>query len=437
MQKFTFLLIFGFLSFLSCTDEEKKDFPNIILIMADDMGYETLGCYGGLSYKTPTLDALAESGVRFENCISQPLCTPSRVKIMTGRYNYHNYTHFGRLVEGSYTFGNLLKETGYATCIAGKWQLNGLVYPEVFNDWNDASRPHKFGFDEYCLWQLTKPPKLGGRFADPLIEQNGKVLPRDKELYGPDIFCDFILDFIDRKKAQPFFVYYPMVLVHDPFDPTPDSEEWNNETERFQNDTVFFADMMTYADKIVGKIVNKLKALGLEDNTLVIFTADNGTHRRVFSKTSNGIVQGGKGNTTDAGTRVPLIVSWGANIKQPMVYDGLVEFSDFYATLAELAGVNSTSDGMSFLPVLQNRPQDYKRETVFVHYDPRWGQNVNRFRNQFVRSEEYKLYRDGSFYNVKHDVLEENDLSTEKLSPEVIKIKRELEKELSRHPELQ
>ena len=436
MEKFTFLLLLGFLSFSSCTEEEKIDLPNIILIMADDMGYETLSCYGGLSYQTPTLDALAESGIVFQNCISQPLCTPSRVKIMTGRYNYNNYTHFGRLREESYTFGNLLKEADYATCIAGKWQLNGLAYPEVFFDWNDAARPHKFGFDEYCLWQLTKQRKEGERYADPLIEQNGKVLPRDKDLYGPDLFCDFILDFMDRKKDQPFFIYYPMVLVHDPFGPTPDSPQWQDEPERLRNDTAYFADMMAYTDKIVGRIWSKLQTLGLEDNTLLIFTADNGTHPSIVSKTDQGWVRGGKGNTTDAGTRVPLIVYWGKNIKQPMVYEELIEFSDFFATFADVIDVKMGSNGKSFLPVLQNQPYDHQRETVFVHYDPRWGKNVNRFRNQFVRTKEYKLYRDGSFYNVKQDVLEKYDLSAEKLSPEVYEIKWELEKELSRHPEL-
>lgn len=117
--------------------------PNIVLIMADDLGYETLGCYGGKDYNTPNLDALASKGVRFEHCYSQPLCTPSRVQILTGRYNHRNYEQFGYLNPKEVTFANLLKNAGYKTCIAGKWQLGG-----------DARTIQDFGFDEHCLWNM-------------------------------------------------------------------------------------------------------------------------------------------------------------------------------------------------------------------------------------------------------------------------------------------
>jgi len=155
---------------------------------------------------------------------AQPLCTPSRVKLMTGEYNYRNYTTFGYLNPNQITFGNILHDAGYTTLIAGKWQLNGL-YGYKKQGWDDENRPHHFGFDQYCLWQLTKPGSKGGRYADPLIIQNGKQLPRDKDQYGPDVFSNFILNFLDREKnaKKPFFIYYPMVLTHSPFSPTPDS----------------------------------------------------------------------------------------------------------------------------------------------------------------------------------------------------------------------
>ena len=123
-------------------DETK---PNILLIMADDMGYECVGANGGGSYQTPTLDALSRRGLRFTRCHSQPICTPSRVQIMTGIYNHRNYIEFGLLDSGAVTFANLLQQQGYATCVAGKWQLKGGL-----------KGPHGFGFDEYCLWQLTR-----------------------------------------------------------------------------------------------------------------------------------------------------------------------------------------------------------------------------------------------------------------------------------------
>ena len=171
------LKLFSLLFFLfSCSMEKDDDRPNIILIMADDMGYECLSCYGSTSYQTPVLDKLASEGIQFNQCISQPLCTPSRVKIMTGLYNYKNYDYFGHLSNDSYTFGNLLKDAGYATCIVGKWQLNGLAYKEDLPYWDDKNRPVDFGFDEYALWQLTQRRGKGERFADPLIEQMGKYL---------------------------------------------------------------------------------------------------------------------------------------------------------------------------------------------------------------------------------------------------------------------
>ncbi|MBS0012146.1 MAG: sulfatase-like hydrolase/transferase, partial [Bacteroidales bacterium] len=148
MRLLCFLLI-AVISLLSCSRRETGENPNIVLIMADDMGYECLSCNGSLSYSTPILDDLAASGIRFTNCYSQPLCTPSRVKIMTGKYNYRNYEYFGYLDESEFTFGALMKDAGYATCIAGKWQLNGLAYKLPAYD--DNSRPHLFGFDEYCL----------------------------------------------------------------------------------------------------------------------------------------------------------------------------------------------------------------------------------------------------------------------------------------------
>lgn len=436
--KYIPLLFLAIGGLVACTSEPQVEYPNVILIMADDMGYETLSCYGGTSYETPNLDQMAADGIVFNHAISQPLCTPSRVKIMTGLYNYRNYEYFGRLGSDQKTFGHLMQENGYATCIAGKWQLNGLAYKEELGDWADASRPQQLGFDEHCLWQLTKERKEGERFANPLIQQNGQVLPRDEDSYGPDVFSQFILDFIDKKKDQPFFVYYPMVLVHDPFVPTPDSEAWSDPAKRYEADTSYFGDMMTYTDKIVGKIMGHLEKLELKDNTIVIFTGDNGTHPSIYSQTTQGIIQGGKGNTTDAGTHVPLIMHWGNQIEQAMRYDGLVEFSDFYASFADLLGIDLPTDGQSFLPVLKGQTKAPYRETAFVHYDPKWGKNVNRHRNQFVRTKDYKLYQDGAFYKLQNDQLEQTNLSSSTtLTAREIAIKKQLEEELKTHPAFQ
>ncbi len=410
---------------LSCGSDQ----PNVILIMADDMGAECLSMYGGTSYETPNLEQMGEEGIVVSHCIAQPLCTPSRVKLMTGLYNSRNYVRFGHLDTTWYNIGSLMKEAGYSTCISGKWQLNGLAYKELVKDWNDPTRPHQMGFDEYCLWQLTHTRNDGERFADPLIEQNGEVLETDLDDYGPDIFCDFILDYIDRKQEQPFFIYYPMVLVHDPFVPTPDSEEWKDRGDRYNGDTAYYRDMMAYTDKIVGKIIHKLEEKGIRENTLLIFTADNGTHTRIVSHTVDRKVKGAKGNTISDGVRVPLLISWPDKVKSALQFDGLIEFSDFFATLADLVDKEVTTDGHSFLPLLEGKPFK-ERETAKVHYDPRWGKNVNRYRNAFVQTTDYKLYQDGSFFELKEDILEQQSISADQLDAEQTKVYDRLEKEL-------
>lgn len=420
------------LGLISCNRTRDNEKPNVILIMADDMGYECLGCYGSLAYRTPVLDSLASQGMLFGQCHSQPLSTPSRVKLMTGLYNYRNYDYFDHLANNQYTFGNFMREAGYATCIAGKWQLNGISYKEEIPYWNDTTRADKFGFDEYCLWQYTKDRSEGERYSKPLIEQNGSILPTDEDDYGPDIFAEYIMGFIERKKDKPFFVYYPMALVHDPFVPTPLSECWEVTTDRYRNDVAYFNDMVFYADRIVGRIVNKLKELDLENNTILIFTGDNGTSTAIYTKTNSGIIRGGKGHTTDAGTHVPLIVCWPDVVRKGSVYDGLIEFSDFFPTLADIAGMDVDCDGQSFYRLLTGK--GYKpRKTLSVHYDPRWGNN-NRHRNQFVRDQSHKLYIDGRFFDLSNDIGEKNPLNPDSLTNRVKKIKVMLTDELNRHP---
>lgn len=376
--------------------------PNIILIMADDLGYECLSCYGSQSYTTPILDELARTGMKFEHCYSQPLCTPSRVKIMTGQYNFRNYTNFGVLDPSQKTFGHLLQGCGYATCVVGKWQLLGSVNQSK-KVRGTGSLPSQAGFDEHCLWQIMK---RGSRYKDPLMIRNGKPVEDFKGKYGPDISCDYALDFIDRHKARPFFLYFPMALVHDPFVPTPDSEDWNKKSHK--NNTKYFADMVAYMDKIVGRFIDKLDALGLRDNTLFIFTGDNGTHKSINSKMPDGFIRGNKGETPDAGTRVPLIANWPGVIPAGRVCGDLVDFSDFVPTFAEAVSTEIPAimpiDGQSFLPQLRGKKGN-PREWIFCHYDPRWGKRPKR---RFVRDKRWKLYANGDLYDVRADVLEQN-----------------------------
>lgn len=399
--------------------------PNIILIMCDDMGYECLSSNGSLSYSTPSLDKLARKGLRFTQCYSQPLCTPSRVKIMTGRYNSNNYIDFGYLDVREKTFGNVLKDAGYKTMIAGKWQLNGINTNE--EGCMDPERPYQFGFEEYCLWWLTEK---GSRYADPLIVQNGTRLETTIDDYGPDLVLDYILNFIERNKNEPFFVYYPMMLVHSPFQPTPDSPEWADPDKRNSTDNKFFKDMVEYTDKIVGKIFASLEEQDLLENTILIFTGDNGTNTDIITETKDGPYKGGKGRLFDNGTHVPLVISYPGGGKKAEVGSELIEFSDFLPTFADAAKTSLPPgiDGRSFYRLLAN--QRYKpRKYVFVHYYPNTT-NVSNRSGCFVRTKDYKLYTDGRFFDMQSDKWEKTPLNAEALSKEEKKVYKQLNKEL-------
>ncbi|MFT6864664.1 MAG: arylsulfatase A [Akkermansiaceae bacterium] len=401
---------------------EKK--PNIILIMADDVSWECFSCYGAEDYKTPNIDALAADGIRFQHCYSTPICTTSRVKLMTGKYNFRNYTHFGYLNPKEKTFAHLLKSAGYKTAIAGKWQLNGLYHNATGHQ--DATRPVQAGFDEYCLWQVTtaKGGKKGGeRFWSPPLEQNGKFLTKEDnhEKYGPDLMSDFLCDFMKRHKNDPIFIYYPAVLVHDPFVPTPDTigdrprtYDSNKQPKDKAAKKANFVAMVQYLDKLVGKIVKQVDDLGQLENTIILFTADNGTHVSLTSRWNGQDIKGGKGSTTDMGTHVPFVASWKGKSPKNLVLNDLIDFTDFYPTLAQAAGIelgkDDPIDGVSFLPQLEGK-KGSPREWVFCHYQPYWGGFKG---TQFARTQTHKLYPDGRFYHVLKDLKEETNLTQSK-----------------------
>jgi len=305
-NKWPYLLLLSILVIANtaCETEEKKAVrPNIILIMADDLGYETINANGGTSYQTPAIDQMAAEGIRFEHCYAQPLCTPSRVKIMTGLYNVRNYVRFGILDTTQTTFGHLFQEAGYATCVVGKWQLG-----------KDPMSPRKAGFDEHCLWQVTQgrvdTAGRDTRFSAPVLETNGELKAYGKTEFGPRIVADYGMGFMERsvKAEQPFLLYYPMILTHCPFSPTPDSPEWavdDTTVMKYKGKAHYFEDMVAYTDRIIGELNAKLEALGIKDNTLVIFTGDNGTDVPIVSMLNGREVAGAKGKSTDGGTECP------------------------------------------------------------------------------------------------------------------------------------
>lgn len=428
-----------------------KKRPNIILIMADDIGFEGISAYGSLSYKTPVLDKLAKEGMRFDYCYSQPICTPSRVEIMTGKYNFRNYTKFGQLDPKEITFGNLLKDAGYETLVAGKWQLGG-----------GAEKVRGFGFDNHCLWHIEGRES---RFWEPRIMIDGKVKTKEiKDRYGPDVICDYVTDFIKKPKSKPFFVYYPMTLVHYPYVPTPDSPEGGSRTREGHWDgkkggEEYFDDMVAYMDKCIGRVVDTLEKQGLRDNTLLIFTGDNGCTPNIYSKMPDRTIQGGKGYMTDAGTDVALIANWPGTVKPNQVTDALVDFTDLLPTLTQAAAVDIPDslaiDGKSFLPLLKG--DDYTgREWVFCHYtrngrvkrpnkkekqqatiEKNRGQMQQKKMGRFVRNRRYKLYDTGQFYDAENDVLEKKPIDLSKADSKTRDVHRQLKKVLDGYPKWQ
>jgi arylsulfatase A len=374
--------------------------PNIILILADDLGFETLGCYGGTSFKTPNLDKMARQGIRFENCYSQPLCTPSRLQLMTGKYNFRNYEKFGYLNQNETTFAHVLKSVGYSTCIAGKWQLRG-----------DEFAPYKSGFDEYCLWQITFS-SYNERYKNPKIVQNGKLTKYTKGEFGEDIFSRYLMDFMERHKDGPFLIYYPMVLTHAPFVPTPGTKDYDAfNPEKDKSDKIYFKDEVAYMDKVVGDISNKIRELNISENTLILFTGDNGTGGGVVSMIGDKKIPGMKGSVTEYGRHVPLIAMWNGKIKPGQVNEDLIDFTDFLPTLCDAVNIKLPetfiTDGFSFFPQLINK-KSTPREWSFCNFR----------KKRFIHNKEWKLYDTGEIFNIKNDpfektILTEKDLDTE------------------------
>ncbi len=405
--------------------------PNVILIMADDLGYETLGINGS-NYDTPVLDSLALNGINFTNAFSQPLCTPSRVKIMTGKPNYINYEYFTFLNSSEKTFGNLFKDSGYRTALVGKWQLNGVQFDLKNNQ--DLNRPYNFGFDEYCLWWLNE---RGSRFANPNIIENGKKLQLNIDDYGPDIFTNYIINFIDKNKENPFFIYYPMALVHDPFQPTPNSKDWIDQNKRQKgNKVIYFSEMVNYMDTVVGRIVNSLKKNNL-DNTILIFIGDNGTDNRVVTLNNGKKIRGAKGSTIKYSSNVPLIINWKKELKNNFQSDVLIDLTDFYSTFEDILDKKiKQSFGKSLLPLILKK--DYEeRKILITYYNPMWGNlNPKIKRGVYAQTKKYKLYKNGKFYNYSNDLLERSPLKFNDLSKKQKDIYKKLLQSLDTIPSL-
>jgi arylsulfatase A len=406
-------------------EHRERNRPNIVVIMADDLGVECLGCYGSEQYETPNLDRLAASGMRFLNAHSQPICTPSRVQLMTGIYNNRNYLRFGVLDPAAVTFGNLLRGAGYKTCIAGKWQLEG-----------GFDGPRRFGFDRYCLWQLTRRPS---RYPNPGFEIDGREVDFKNGQFGPDVASDYVNEFMAENKEGPFLVYYPMIAPHWPFVPTPDHPDWDptmwrdatGEPGGYRSDKYWDA-MVRYTDKMVGKVVDQVDRLGIAENTLILWTGDNGTFQGITSTWKGRQYKGGKGKTIDNGTHVGFIARWPGVIEPGSSSETLVDFSDVLPTLLDVSGTPEPKyadfSGVSLKPAFQGKTRD--KQAIYCWYQR---DGVREKASEHVRTARYKLYSDGRFFDTQTDRSEKHDLAADGVPESAREVYSVLKQELEKH----
>ncbi len=418
--------------------------PNIVFIMVDDLGKEWISCYGAGEIRTPHIDALATDGMRFTSAYSMPQCTPSRVTLLTGQYPWRTgwVNHWdvprwgvGYFDPAHYTsVARLLKSAGYATAAAGKWQINDFrVVP-------DAMRRH--GFDDWCMWtgyEADNPPS-GERYWDAYVNTpEGSQTHRGK--FGPDVYTDFLIDFAKRHRDEPMFLYFPLCLTHGPLVPTPDEPEASETYAKHKA-------MVRYTDKLVGRLVSALDDLGIRDNTIVIFTTDNGTSGGLSGTLKGRKVRGGKGKKWEAGVCEPFIVSGPGLVPAGVVTDALTDFADLLPTFAELGGAtlpkDTTIDGKSIAPLLLGKTDDSPREWIMAlghgaaRLDDKGVRGQYDYASRVIRDKRYKVWVDEQasitqLYDLKTDPWEQTNL-IESQEPAHVKARRKFQKVVDSMP---
>jgi arylsulfatase A len=399
------IIFFLFVSILTFQCKEKKveiakNGKNYILIMADDIGFESFEFYGGSSYSTPNINFLAENGKIFLNAYSLPLCSPARASLITGRYNNRNYNDFVKPLEvtNEETYmGELFRKKGYATGTFGKWGLN-----------SNLLSPFVCGFDEYFLYGIGSG-SWGLPYYDNHYYEDGDLVV-NRNQYGPDLVQAKLFSFIDRNKESPFFIYYPMVLPHTNWTPTPDSK-----VDFGKQDIRYYPDMVAYMDKLIGNLVAYLDQNNILDETTILFTADNGTSQAIENIHNGKKVYGGKTKSTEYGIHVPLVVYNGDNTFSGTIDSTLVGITDYYATFNNLLNSNQVAvkDGVSFLNRIDQTFEKNKniREWNFIYHDARRDYNPVP-KSVFIFDRRYKLYDNGKFFDFKNDIHEQEEITS-------------------------
>ncbi|MGB6223661.1 sulfatase-like hydrolase/transferase [Haloferula sp.] len=354
---------------LACHASSAAERPNILLIFADDIGYEALNCYGGQDFETPNLNRMAEQGVRFSRAYTSPVCTPSRVSLHTGLYvNRHGHdsvlpVHGGTRKKVDFekmpTFAQQIRANGYLTSATGKWQLATLQH--------HPNHIREAGFDSWCAWQIWRDGGKTDRHWNPTFNQNGEIRDDIADRFGPDVLVDYVIAQMRTAKAngKPFLIVHNELLPHWPIVETPDDRKLKRKPS--------LAHFIHYMDKLVGRLLDEVEALGIRENTYVVFMGDNGTWEPDFKNpksgqpgerphtrhTTAGKVNGGKNQLNDGGSHVPLLV-WGPPfVPAGKVCGDLVDVVDLFPTFCELTGTEIPSsiaiDGRSIVPQIHGK----------------------------------------------------------------------------------
>ncbi len=406
--------------------------PNIVFIMVDDLGPEWISSYGAEDIETPNIDKLAAGGMKFTNAYSMPQCTPTRATLLTGQYPFRhgwvNHWDVPRWGAGCHfdpkhnlSFARLLKKAGYATAIAGKWQINDFrLQPNIL-------REH--GFDEWSMWTgyESQNPPSAERYWDAYVHTNSGSRTH-KGKFGPDIYNEFLIDFMKRHRDgpdrdQPMMLYYPLALTHVPLVHTPLEPGVSTNLDKHKA-------MVRYTDLLVGKLVDALDELKIRDRTIVIFTTDNGTAGRITGRMNGRAVRGGKASLTENGMRAPFIVNGPGLVPAGVTTDALTDFSDLLPTFVELAGAELPEgvefDGKSIADVILGnvqdgaRKKDGPREWIMAmgfgpaRLDGEGVRPVVDYADRVVRDKRYKIHVLGGkvagLYDLENDPAEEKNL---------------------------
>jgi arylsulfatase A-like enzyme len=385
--------------------EAAESKPNIIFILADDLGYADLGCYGQKEIKTPNIDHLAAEGMRFTNCYAgSTVCAPSRSVLMTGQHTGHtrvraNFGNVGGvgpqkrvpLEPADITVAETLKQAGYATGITGKWGLgepdsSGLPNRQGFDEWfGYLNQRNAHSYYPPYLWRNEEKMSLKGN-------QGG-----ERQQYTHDMFTDFALDFVRRHKDKPFFLYLAWCIPHGNYE-IPRLEHYADRQGWSQNERTF-AEMVTHMDSDVERIMTLLKELEIDRKTIVFFCSDNGAANRWDGRfDSSGPLRGKKRDLYEGGIRTPMIARWPGKIPAGTISDAVWYFADFLPTAAQLAGTRppSNMDGVTVLPTLLGSKQNLSNRFLYWEFPRRGLQQAVRWRNwkavRLASGEQLELY---------------------------------------------